>query len=96
MTTHYSILPWRIPGTEEPDGLQSIGSQRVRHNLKQLSTARHIYIHTHTHIYTYTHTRTHTYIYHIPYLLYPFIKTNNLNTFSIMEKFKYPKVERIV
>ena len=27
MATHSSILAWRIPGTEEPGGLQSIGSQ---------------------------------------------------------------------
>ena len=26
------ILPWRIPGTGEPGGLQSMGSQRVGHN----------------------------------------------------------------
>ena len=32
MATHSSILAWRIPCTEEPDGLQSMGSQRVRHN----------------------------------------------------------------
>ena len=31
MTTHSSILAWRIPWTEEPGGLQSMGSQRVRH-----------------------------------------------------------------
>ena len=31
MTTHFSILAWRIPWTEEPDGLQSMGSQRVGH-----------------------------------------------------------------
>ena len=31
MATHSSILAWRIPWTEEPGGLQSIGSQRVRH-----------------------------------------------------------------
>ena len=30
MAAHYSILAWKIPWTEEPDGLQSIGSQRVR------------------------------------------------------------------
>ena len=30
MATHSSILAWRIPGTEEPDGLQSTGSKRVR------------------------------------------------------------------
>ena len=31
--THSSILAWRIPRTEEPGGLQSIRSQRVRHDL---------------------------------------------------------------
>ena len=29
MATHSSILAWRIPWTEKPDGLQSMGSQRV-------------------------------------------------------------------
>ena len=32
MATHSSVLAWKIPWTEEPDGLQSIGSQRVRHD----------------------------------------------------------------
>ena len=32
MATHSGILAWRIPWTEEPDELQSMGSQRVRHN----------------------------------------------------------------
>ena len=32
MTTHSSILAWRIPWTEEPSGLQSMGSQRVGHD----------------------------------------------------------------
>ena len=32
MATHSSILAWRIPRTEEPSGLQSMGSQRVRHD----------------------------------------------------------------
>ena len=32
MAAHFSILVWRIPWTEEPGGLQSIGSQRVGHN----------------------------------------------------------------
>ena len=31
--THSSILAWRIPWTEEPGGLQSMGLQRVRHDL---------------------------------------------------------------
>ena len=32
MATHSSVLAWRIPLTEEPGGLQSMGSQRVRHD----------------------------------------------------------------
>ena len=32
MATHTSILPWNIPQTEEPGGLQSIVLQRVEHN----------------------------------------------------------------
>ena len=32
MATHCNILAWRIPWTEEPGGLQSMGLQRVRHN----------------------------------------------------------------
>ena len=32
MTTHSSILAWRIPKTEEPGGLESLGWQRVRHD----------------------------------------------------------------
>ena len=32
MAIHSSILAWRIPWTEEPGGLQSLGSLRVRHN----------------------------------------------------------------
>ena len=36
IATHSSILAWRIPWTEEPSRLQSIGSQRVRHNRSDL------------------------------------------------------------
>ena len=32
MATNSSILAWRIPWTEEPGGLQFMGSQRVRHD----------------------------------------------------------------
>ena len=42
MTTHSSILAWRIPWTEEPGKLQSMGSQTVEHN-------RATNTHTHTH-----------------------------------------------
>ena len=39
MATHSSILAWRIPWMEEPGGLQSTGSQRVRHDwVTSLST----------------------------------------------------------
>ena len=33
IATHSSILAWAIPWTEEPGGLQSMGLQRVRHDL---------------------------------------------------------------
>ena len=33
MATHSSILAWKTPWTEEPGGLQSMGSQRVGHDL---------------------------------------------------------------
>ena len=32
MATHSIILAWRIPWTEEPGGLQPVGSQRVGHD----------------------------------------------------------------
>ena len=32
MVTHSSILAWKIPWAEEPGGLQSMGSERVRHD----------------------------------------------------------------
>ena len=39
MATHSSILAWRIPGTEEPGGLPSMGSHRVRHDWCDLAAA---------------------------------------------------------
>ena len=36
---HSSILAWRIPGTEDPGGLLSMGSHRVRHNWHDLAAA---------------------------------------------------------
>ena len=45
METHSGILAWRLPRTEEPGRLQSMRSQRVRHNLvtkqQQEQEARH-------------------------------------------------------
>ena len=37
MATHSSILAWGIPWTEEPGGLQSMGSQRAGHNSRDLA-----------------------------------------------------------
>ena len=37
MATHSSILAWGIPWTKEPGGLQSMGSQRVRHDRSDLA-----------------------------------------------------------
>ena len=41
MATHFSILAWRILWTEEPGGLQPVGSQRVKTRLKPLVTHAH-------------------------------------------------------
>ena len=46
MATHPSVLAWRIPWTEEPGRLQSLASQRVRHN----QTTKLAHTHTHTHV----------------------------------------------
>ena len=40
MATHSRILAWRIPWTEEPGGLQSMGSKRVGHNTSDLARTR--------------------------------------------------------
>ena len=37
MATQYSILAWKIPRTEEPGWLQSIGLQRVQHDWSDLA-----------------------------------------------------------
>ena len=44
MATHSSTLAWRIPWTEEPDGLQSMGLQRVGHDWSDLACKGYIYI----------------------------------------------------
>ena len=41
MTTHSSVLAWRIPWTEEPGGLQSMGSQRLRYDWAKKHTYTH-------------------------------------------------------
>ena len=37
MAPHFSVLAWRIPGTEEPGGLPSMGSHRVGHDRRDLA-----------------------------------------------------------
>ena len=39
MATHSSVLAWRIQGSGEPAGLQSVGLHRVRHNWSNLAAA---------------------------------------------------------
>ena len=50
MTTHSSILAWKIPWTEEPGRLQSIGSQRVGHDLATEQTHKNSVLETDTKI----------------------------------------------
>ena len=42
MATHSSILAWRIPWTEKPGELQSVGSQRIGTRLKPLGTCNYV------------------------------------------------------
>ena len=42
MATHYSFIAWRIPWTEDPGGLHSIGSQRVGHDRSNLARTAHV------------------------------------------------------
>ena len=46
MATHSSVLAWRIPGTEEPRGLPSMGSHRVGHDWSDLAVAGVVVMHT--------------------------------------------------
>ena len=45
MTTHSSVLAWRIPGSGEPGGLLSMGSHRVRHNWSDLAAGAALHPH---------------------------------------------------
>ena len=47
MTTYFSILAWRIPWTEEPGRLQSMGLQTVGHNLAAEQQQQGCYDHLH-------------------------------------------------
>ena len=43
MATHSSIFAWKIPWTDEPGGLQSMGLQRVRHLLNDFTFTLHFH-----------------------------------------------------
>ena len=51
MASQSSILAWRIPWTEEPGGLQSMGSQRVKHNWETNTFTFHFQINIYAYIY---------------------------------------------
>ena len=55
MAPHSSALAWKIPWIEEPGGLQSMGSQRIRHDW----VTEHVHLHAHTCTHIHTHTLTH-------------------------------------
>ena len=57
---HCNILAWRIPQTEEPGGLQSMGSQRVSDTTEATEHTAHTCTHAHTH--THTHNSYEGYI----------------------------------
>ena len=60
MVTHSSILAWRIPWTEKPGGLQSMGLQRVRQNRAQHAEShRSVYVYMHIHACICVHEYTH-------------------------------------
>ena len=50
MATHSSVLAWRIPGTEKPGGLPSMGSHRVKHDWSDLAAAAAIHVAIMSHI----------------------------------------------
>ena len=52
MATHSSIIAWRIPGTEELSGLQSMGSERVGHNWVTNTFTFHFFLSCRTYYYT--------------------------------------------
>ena len=54
MATHSSILAWKIPWTEDPGGLQSMGLQRFRYDWTCMHVRARALAHTHTHTHTHT------------------------------------------
>ena len=69
MATHSSILAWRIPWTEEPGELQSMGSQRVGHYW----ATEHIVYRLYKYIYIYIYIHTYTLFWYIYDFIYIYI-----------------------
>ena len=59
MATHSSILAWRIPGTEEPCGLPSMGSHRVGHDWRDLAAAAAAALPVDSRVYCYCCSKSH-------------------------------------
>ena len=92
MTVHSSILAWEISWTEEPGGLQLMGSQRGEHNLA-IKQQQQIYIYIHTHIYIfltyiYIYILIYMYIYAVTIDIYILIHIFFFRLFSILSYYK--------
>ena len=81
---HSSILAWRIPGTEEPGGLPSMGSHRVRHDWSDLAAAASL-PHSIVFLYFFLHLcighcgRKETYFFHLLLSTWKVIHCNSTN-----------------
>ena len=89
MATHSSLLAWKMPWTEEPDGLQSMGSQRVGCDLVTKQQHYVIYLHIYvctwyTHIHNTSSPTSHT---HIPATIYVY-----LSIYWIIQVYSIPPI----
>ena len=63
MATHFGIFAWGIPRTEEPGGLQSMGSQKSQHNLATKQQQHTLYtMYTMYTYYIFKHALTHYFL----------------------------------
>ena len=85
MASHSSILVWRIPWTEEPGGLQSMGSQRVRQALMTEPTHRYISL-----WWNIKNISTHDYFIYIPELyIFKLLQSLSFSNLGIVEILPY-------
>ena len=71
MASHSSVLAWRIPGTVEPGGLQSMGLHRVRHDWSNLAAEQQ-----------HAHKNTNINKNHIPFLLLSFVSLIGISLYT--------------